>query len=110
MFACAFDLHEESDIDNLASQIRFEQLSRPAGKLLVFQMAQDQLFGPEHVDALCKWAGDSVKVRLVAGEHVGTSQFHYWLPEACDWLSQQLSVKEYCNVEIYNTASYSSLN
>jgi dienelactone hydrolase len=94
MFACAFDLHKETDIDSVASGIRLNQLPPPAGRLLVFQMDQDHLFGPEHVEAFREWGNGSVEVRSLSAEHVGTSQFHRWLPDACDWLSQYLCIQK----------------
>jgi dienelactone hydrolase len=94
MFACAFDLHTDPDIDAMACRIHIEQLPPPSGQLLIFQMEQDQLFGPEHVKAFCEWGRNTVEVRTLCAEHVGTSQFHRWLPEACDWLSQRLSCRK----------------
>jgi dienelactone hydrolase len=105
MLACAFDLHSEEEIQDLASRVNLKHLSRPSGKLCIFQMLLDELFGPEHISALCEWGGNSVEVRQIAAEHVGTSQFHHWLPEACDWLGQQLRPKEFSHYEINNTAS-----
>lgn len=106
MFACSFDLHTEDGIEDLASLVNLKHLSPPAGKLRIFQMEQDELFGSEHISALCKWGGNSVEIRRVAAEHVGTSRFHYWLPEACDWLSQQLRLKEFSHHEVSNIAAY----
>lgn len=106
MFACSFDLHSDEEIKASAARVNLKHLSRPTGKLRIFQMEQDELFGPEHISALCKWGGNSVEVCRVAAEHVGTSRFHYWLPEAFDWLSQQLRFKELSHHEVSNTASY----
>lgn len=91
MFGCAFDLHSESAIDALAAKIRIDGLPSPEGRLLIFQMEDDQLFGTEHVEAFCDWGKDVVEVCRLHAEHVGTSRIHCWLPEACDWLSQHLS-------------------
>lgn len=111
MFACAFNLREEQEIDDLAALINIEHLPAPAGRLLIFQMEQDQLFGREHVAALRAWGGDLAEVRQITNaEHVGTSRIHCWLPEACDWLSQRLTLKEHCDDEIYHLANHSSLN
>lgn len=106
MLACSFDLHSDNEIEALASRVNLKHLVPPAGKLRIFQMLQDELFGPEHIDALCEWGGNSVAVRRIVAEHVGTSRFHYWLPEACDWLVQQLRSKEFSHHEVSNTTSY----
>jgi dienelactone hydrolase len=96
IFACAFNLSDEREIDGLAARMDIRKLPPPEGRLLVYQMMQDQLFGPEHVETLRRWGGDAVEVRKIDAEHVGTSRYHLWLPEACDWLSLRLSSEKGC--------------
>lgn len=113
MFACAFNLSTEREIDELAARIDIRHLPPPEGQLHIFQMMQDQLFGAEHIDALRDWGGIAVEVQKVNAEHVGTSRFHRWLPEACDWLSQQLSSEKgrnYSYDKNRNIAAYGVLS
>jgi hypothetical protein len=113
MFACAFNLSTEREIDELAARIDIRQLPPPEGRLRIFQMMQDQLFGPEHVEALRDWGGIAVEMQKVNAEHVGTSRFHHWLPEACDWLSQQLSSekgRDYSHDKNRHIAAYGVLS
>ncbi|HEY0080093.1 MAG TPA: alpha/beta hydrolase [Pyrinomonadaceae bacterium] len=91
MFACAFDLHSESEIEATSGRISIEHVPRAEGRILMLQMQYDQLFGQEHADAFRAWGRDAVEVRRLAAEHVGTSLAHRWLPEVCDWLNRNLS-------------------
>lgn len=90
MFAWTFDLPDRRAVRHLAATIRLDRLPSPKGRLLVYHMQQDHLFGPAHVQAFCDWGGEMVEVRRLCAEHVGTSLIHRWLPEACDWLADQL--------------------
>lgn len=91
MFALMFDLANDREIEVAAAELNLAGLPRPEGKLLALHMEDDQVFGLDHLEALCAWGGDRVQVRRYPGEHVGTSNMHCWLPEACDWLIETLS-------------------
>lgn len=93
MLAWAFDLRDEAEVYNLAAGIRLDTLPGPTGRLLIFEMEQDRLFGRDHIKAFSEWGRDRAEVRSLCAEHVGTSVFQYWLPEACDWLSHNLKEK-----------------
>ncbi|HEV2765612.1 MAG TPA: prolyl oligopeptidase family serine peptidase, partial [Pyrinomonadaceae bacterium] len=90
MFACAFDLHSEREVEETSGRIRLDRVPPAEGSILLFQMNQDRLFGQEHADAFREWGRDHVEVRHLDAEHVGTSQAHRWLPAACDWLGRNL--------------------
>lgn len=94
MFAWTFDLADEAALLHKAGSIHLDQLPSPSGRLLLYQMDRDHLFGPEHAEGLLAWGRDRVEVRRLCAEHVGTSLIHHWLPEACDWLGGQLSPAE----------------
>lgn len=90
MFACCFDLHSERGIEETAGRIRLDSIPPAAGRLLLFRMTRDQLFGREHADAFRDWGRGRVEVRHLDAEHVGTSQARRWLPAACGWLRRNL--------------------
>jgi dienelactone hydrolase len=91
MFAWAFAASNDAELDGLASRAQLDALPPPDGRLLLFHMNGDQLFGPKHARAFVRWGGDAVTLREVDAEHVGTSAFHQWLPFACDWLRAELA-------------------
>lgn len=79
------------DLDRLSSSVHLDRLPGPNGRLMVYHMDQDQLFGPEHIESILAWGGMQVQVKNWAAEHVGTSRIHEWLPQACDWLAAQFN-------------------
>lgn len=90
MLEVAFDAAEGGGLEALAEEVRVDGLGPPAGRLRVYQMEGDELFGGSHARALRAWAGEAAEIRRVPGEHVATSRIHQWLPEACDWLGDAL--------------------
>jgi hypothetical protein len=97
MFSIAFGLCSDEEIEAVANQIQIMEVHPPRARLLVYHMEQDELFGMEHTQAYVAWAPGNVEVRNYCAEHVGTSQIHSWMPEACAWLSRELAPKEeYC--------------
>jgi dienelactone hydrolase len=91
MLGWTFGAATDAELEAVTARIRIAALPRPRGKLLLFQMDQDQLFDERHAQAIATWGGSAVETRRVAAEHVGTSSFHQWLPFACDWLQSELA-------------------
>jgi Esterase FrsA-like len=74
-----------------ANVMDVNDLPQPSGDLLVCEMSDDKMFGRDHSLRMKEWFGPKAAVHKFPGEHVGTSQFHVWLPFACDWLLERLS-------------------
>jgi dienelactone hydrolase len=91
MLRWTFDAVDDAGLEAVTEQLQIASLPRPRGRLLLFQMDQDQLFDERHARAIAEWGGPAVELRRVAAEHVGTSSFHQWLPFACDWLQSELA-------------------
>ncbi|MDW9583232.1 alpha/beta hydrolase [Sinorhizobium meliloti] len=64
-------------------------LAPPQGALRIFATRDDRVFSPEHVDAFVLWA-KGLELSWFEAEHVGTTKFHFLLPQAADWLAARL--------------------
>jgi hypothetical protein len=92
MWACALrkSFHCVNSADNSLVDVR--TFAPPFGELLVYGCQADPVFGDEHLDAYCAWAGANVEVRMMTAEHVGTSRFSDWMPDVCDWICDRLAL------------------
>jgi hypothetical protein len=89
MLAYTFGVDDGAPMEALASRLTLETLAPPNGRLLVLQMSDDRLFDARHGEVFARWGGSAVEIRELAGEHVGTSVVHRWLPEVCDWCAER---------------------
>jgi hypothetical protein len=61
-------------------------LGPPLGDFLLIGCYDDPVFGENHLEVYRKWGRHRVSVQMLESEHVGTSRYSDWLPDACDWI------------------------
>lgn len=93
MTACAFDLDTDDldTVERFCRGINLRELRPPAGRLRVHAARDDAIFDCRHAAAFDAWGRGNVAIDWFEAEHVGTSIFHWLLPEACDWLIDGLA-------------------
>lgn len=93
MLYWTFAAHDDTQFAELTAALDIRLLPPPSGSLRIYGMTDDQLFGPEHLQAYTTWAKGGSELKTLCAEHVGTTRIHEWLPDACDWLVNELDNK-----------------
>jgi hypothetical protein len=89
MFSWTFGQPGEAELDRLAASVRLEGLAPPLAPCRVYAMTEDAMFDVRHSQAYQAWGGACVELVTVVAEHVGTSSFYRWLPDAFDWFAER---------------------
>ncbi len=80
------------DVDTVLApylKVRLDDLAAPMSPTRIYATKEDTVCPWPHVDAFRQWGGKNIEIRRFDGEHVGTTQFHWLIPGAADWLLNQ---------------------
>ncbi|MHC2295392.1 alpha/beta hydrolase family protein [Bradyrhizobium barranii] len=91
MWACALRRSYEDAGTGAQDLPDVRDLNAPLGDALLIGCHDDPVFGEEHLAAYRKWGRERLSVRMLEAEHVATSRYSDWLPDACDWICGRLT-------------------